>query len=407
MTPTPSNDCTAGTKVTFTETAGVDLIPYGFAVSATSVVKSSNVKLSLKVRNQGTADSGTVTVTFYKSADGTITPSADTAVGNKALTSLDVGALSAELSTMATESTAGPVYYGACVKTTDDTDTSNNCTAGTEVTFTNNPDLSLDNLRLYDGSSEDTDQSINYEGKIHMLINVGNSGDGYVAAGKATVKFYRSASAVDGIDDVLLESKVINDSLAGQQGLVENITSVEFNQIDIGTFYFGACVELANDGTTGTKCLSKEITVANAPDGIDLLLEELVVYRVLNGIATPLAPSAVIYIGDTLRIYVSIKSLGNTAPTSDVTLEFRRNSGPDGSGGALFEPAKTITGLSANGGGNDRVNRTSVDKAQTAAISVTLGTTSYRACLSGGGEDTAKIGDNCKYIIVDIQQRLN
>ena len=123
--------------------AGVDLIPDDFVVSPTSVVKGTDVTLSLKVKNQGTATSGAVTVTFYKSADETITSDDEVLTDDTSITSLDGEELSAKLSTTATEDTASSVFYGACVETTDDTDTSNDCTAGKEVTFTETAGVDL------------------------------------------------------------------------------------------------------------------------------------------------------------------------------------------------------------------------------------------------------------------------
>ena len=254
-----SNDCTAGTEVTFTETAGVDLIPYGFAVSATSVVKGDNVTLSSKVKNQGTADSGAVTITFYKSTDGTITPSADTAVEvDTSIASLDGGALSAELSTMDTEDTAKSVFYGACVVTNGDTDTSNDCTAGLQVTFTDSAsaDLVADQFGV-------APSTIAPSGEVVLSVMVRNSGSADSVA--ETLTYYSNTT----------NSTVNGTAITGKDDSVDVLTMGATESYDAtvqasgtaGTYYYYACV--TNTGGTVDCSDTVEVTV-NASDPASL-----------------------------------------------------------------------------------------------------------------------------------------
>ncbi len=234
-----SNDCTAGTKVTFTETAGVDLIPYGFAVSATSVVKDDNVTLSSKVKNQGTAASTAAILTFYKSTDETI-DSSDTEVGNGfALTGLGMGALSAESSTMATESAAGSVYYGACVVTTDDTDASNDCTAGTEVIFTDSAsaDLALDRFAV-------APSTIAPSGEVVLSVRVKNSGS---AASAAETLTYYLASSMTADGTAITGKDATVDVLT--MGATQSYTAM-VQAGTASTYYYYACVTSTGTGST-------------------------------------------------------------------------------------------------------------------------------------------------------------
>ena len=244
----------SGTKIT-----GIDLIPDDFAVSLTSVVKGDNVTLSSKVKNQGTADSGAVTITFYKSTDGTITPSADTAVEvDTSIASLDGGALSAELSTMDTEDTAKSVFYGACVVTNGDTDTSNDCTAGLQVTFTDSAsaDLVADQFGV-------APSTIAPSGEVVLSVMVRNSGSADSVAETLTYYSNTTNSTVNGTAITGKDATV--DVLT--MGATQSYTAMVQASGTAGTYYYYACV--TNTGGTVDCSDTVEVTV-NASDPASL-----------------------------------------------------------------------------------------------------------------------------------------
>ena len=81
---------------------------------------------------------------FYRSSDSTIT-SADTQVGTDTVDSIGSGFLSSEGITLTAPSDAGTYYYGACVDAvTDESDTTNNCSSGVQVTVSDRTSLAME-----------------------------------------------------------------------------------------------------------------------------------------------------------------------------------------------------------------------------------------------------------------------
>ena len=95
--------------------------------------------LSATVRNAGDGESAATTLRFYRSTDGTITTS-DTVAGTDAVAGLAESGSYLGSVDLTAPSTAGTYYYGACVDAvTDESDTTNNCSASVTVTVPEPP----------------------------------------------------------------------------------------------------------------------------------------------------------------------------------------------------------------------------------------------------------------------------
>ena len=109
--------------------------------------------LSVTVRNQGNVESNGTTLRYYRSTDSTIS-SSDTEVDTDSVSSLDPSETDDEDDTPRTPATEGTYYYGACVDSvTDETDTSNNCSAAVTITVIG-PDLVVESPSVDDSSLE-------------------------------------------------------------------------------------------------------------------------------------------------------------------------------------------------------------------------------------------------------------
>ncbi len=355
-----------GSNSSSTKTTGVDLIPDDFAVSPTSVVKDTNVTLSLKVKNQGTAaTSGAVTVTFYKSADETIT-SDDEVLTDTSITSLDGGALSDELSTTATEDTAKSVFYGACVVTTDDTDTSNDCTAGKEVIFTETAkaDLGVDQFAV------NPDTAVT-GGDVVLSVRVRNVGSADSVA--ETLTYYRASSmtadgtAIAGKDDDI-------GVLTAGVGEESHDATVQVPNT-AGTYYYYACVtsngtDSAEDTNSNNDCSSRVAVSVTAAQS-NLTLGALTV----GGGST-----ASVTVGEDATFAVTVTNEGNIASASE-TLTYYSNASNSTTGGTATGTVKVST-LTESGTSS---STNTYSDTSTLTVTGTVGTTYYYyACVSTG-----------------------
>ena len=103
-------------------------------VNKSAVSASERFTLSAVVRNSGDAWSAPTTLRYYRSTDATIT-TGDTEVGTDSVFRLDAQETEAESINLTAPSTPGTYYYGACVDSvSNESDTTNNCSASVEVT---------------------------------------------------------------------------------------------------------------------------------------------------------------------------------------------------------------------------------------------------------------------------------
>ena len=111
-----------------------DLVIQLPTVSTSTPTAGASFTLRVTVRNQGGARSGSTTLRYYRSSDGTIS-TRDTEVGTDPVSSLSASRTSAESISLTAPSSAGTYYYGACVESVSgETDTGNNCSPAVDVT---------------------------------------------------------------------------------------------------------------------------------------------------------------------------------------------------------------------------------------------------------------------------------
>ena len=137
-----ANNCAAAVQVTVPEpgaTTAPDLVVDAPTVNDNSPATGATFTLSATVRNAGDGESAATTLRFYQSTDGTITTS-DTVAGTDAVAGLAASGSYLGSVDLPAPSTAGTYYYGACVDAvTDESDTTNHCSASVTVTVPEPP----------------------------------------------------------------------------------------------------------------------------------------------------------------------------------------------------------------------------------------------------------------------------
>ena len=137
-----ANNCAAAVQVTVPEpgaTTAPDLVVDAPTVNDNYPATGAPFTLSATVHNAGDGESAATTLRFYQSTDGTITTS-DTVAGTDAVAGLAASGSYLGSVDLTAPSTAGTYYYGACVDAvTDESDTTNNCSASVTVTVPEPP----------------------------------------------------------------------------------------------------------------------------------------------------------------------------------------------------------------------------------------------------------------------------
>ena len=111
-----------------------DLVVAAPTVSDRGPVAGARFTLSTMVQNDGDGASATTTLRYYRSTDATITTS-DASVGTAAVSALAASGNAGASVDLTAPSSPGTYYYGACVDAvTDESDTTNNCSASVPVT---------------------------------------------------------------------------------------------------------------------------------------------------------------------------------------------------------------------------------------------------------------------------------
>ena len=226
--------------------------------NSSSAVAGGSVPLSATVTNSGAAAAVPTTLQWYRSADATI-GSTDTPVGSAvAVTALAAGAAGGPLNTTATASTtAGTVYYGACVVALpNEANSTNNCSSGVKITVTEAPkaDLTV--------AVTATAPSVVAGGRAVIHATVTNRGN--AAAAPTTLQWYSSADAAIDVGDTPLGSPA--DVVALNVGAATQLTATLTAPTTPGTIYYGACVTaISGEADAANNCSSVAINVTEAP----------------------------------------------------------------------------------------------------------------------------------------------
>ena len=207
-------------------------------------------RIDVTVRNQGNVESDRTTLRYYQSTDSTISTS-DTEVDTDSVTTLDPSESDGEYDSPRTPEIEGTYYYGACVDSvTDETDTTNNCSAGVKVTVIG-PDLVVESPSVND-SSPDPGQS------FMLSVTVRNQGGEGERSSSTTLRYYRSTDSSISSGDTEVGTDRVS-SLPADDTSDESITLNA--PTTPGTFYYGACVDAESDESVTNNNCSTTVTI--------------------------------------------------------------------------------------------------------------------------------------------------
>ena len=194
--------------------------------------------LSARVGNRGDGDAGATTLRYYRSANANISAS-DLEVGNDRVNALSASESSGASLTLNAPEDPGTYYYGACADAVpDESDTTNNCSAGRPITVSepNAPDLvvsvSVDN-DTPDG------RGVRADGTVR------NVGDGGVID-DATLLSVRTRRSPKRTRSRASTRCMRCPSESSRASLTLNAPQ------DPGTYYYGACADAVPDESDTT-----------------------------------------------------------------------------------------------------------------------------------------------------------
>ena len=244
-----TNNCSPVVSVTVLQTAlqkqGQPDLEVGTpTVNTTRPATGASFTLSATVSNAGDGEAAATTLRYYRSTDATIT-TADTAEGTDAVGTLSASGSSAESISLTAPATAGAYYYGACVDAvTDESDTTNNCSASVKV------DVGAPPVDLRVGSTT-VDLSNPVTGETFTLsVQVFNAIRGETAA--TTLRYYRSTDATITTADTAVGTDAVGVlSAYGHSDESISLTAPS----TAGAYYYGACVDaVAGESDTTNNC---------------------------------------------------------------------------------------------------------------------------------------------------------
>ena len=241
-----TNNCSTSVEVTVPEPKP-DLVVGSPSVDDDEPAAGASFTLSATVKNEGGGAAAATTLRYYRSTDATIATS-DTQVGTDSVAGLAASGSSSESVDLTAPDTSGSYYYGACVDTvTDESDTTNNCSASVEVTVETqqgSPDLVVASLSKRDNLPIASIVSINNQLVIilspafTLSVTVSNTGDGESAA--TTLRYYRSTDATITTSDTEESTDAIPELTAA--GTSSQSVDLQ-GPFTPGTYYYGACAD--------------------------------------------------------------------------------------------------------------------------------------------------------------------
>ena len=292
-----ANNCSAAVTVTVT---APDLVVESPSVSAGRPLTGATFTLSATVRNQGNAAAGSTTLRYYRSIDSTIS-SSDTPAGTDSVSSLGPGNTSAESISLAAPTSAGTYYYGACVGTvTNESDTTNNCSAAVTLTVVTPPDLVVDPPTVSDS---------NPAAGTALTLRATVRNQGGSTAGSTTLRYYRSTNTTIDTNDSSVGTDTVSSLSAGASS--PESTSVTA-PATAGTYYYGACVgRVTNESDTTNNCsVAVAVTVGAAP-APDLVVE------------APMVNSSSQLAGASFTLSAKVRNQGSAASDSTTLTYYR------------------------------------------------------------------------------------
>ena len=373
-----TNNCSAGRPVTVSEPGASNAPDLVVSVSVDNDTPDAGGEFDLTatVRNVGDGASSSTTLRYYRSSDATIT-TADTEQGIDAMHALSASQSSRASLTLNAPEDPGTYYYGACADAVpDESDTTDNCSAGLPVTVSE-PVLDPPDLVVSVSVDNDTPDA---GGEFELTATVRNVGDG--ASASTTLRYYRSSDATittadteQGIDAM----HALSASQSSRASLTLNAPE------DPGTYYYGACADAVPDESDTTDNCSAGLPVTVSEPVLDP--PDLVVSVSVDN-DTPDA-------GGEFELTATVRNVGDGASAS-TTLRYYR------SRDAIVSPSDIVVGvgpvdaLDASGMSTGSIAR----KAPT-----TAGTEYYGACVEAARNESDRT-NNCSAAVAVTPQRL-
>ena len=348
-----NNNCSAAVRLVVNVP---DLIVEGASVDDSTPSPGGSFELSVTVRNQGLSAGGrllpplTVLRYYRRSTNSRITRVGTDRVGLLPARGLPFSSTGEDIDLTAPRR-AGTYYYSACIDSvTNESDTTNNCSAAVRVDVPSNPDLIVEDASV-------DDSTLSPGGSFRLSVTVRNQGN--EQSGRTTLRYYRSSDS--GIS--ARYTQVGTDSVSGLSADRTDNESIDLTAPDsVGTYYYGACIDsVTNESDTNNNCSAAVSLRVTRPD---LIVEDVSV------------DNSTLSSGDSFELSVTV-----------------RNQGPS-AGGRLLSPLTVLryyrsTDLRITTGdtqvGTDSVSRLSAGRTDDKSIDLTapnsVGTYYYGACI--------------------------
>ena len=323
--------------------------------------------LSARVRNRGDGDAGATTLRYYRSANANVSAS-DLEVGNDRVNALSASQSSGASLTLNAPEDPGTYYYGACADVVpDESDTTNNCSAGLPVTVSEPGASNAPDLVVSVSVDNDTPDA---GGEFELTATVRNVGDG--ASSSTTLRYYRSPDATITTADTEQGIDAMHALSASQSsGASLTLNAPE----DPGTYYYGACADAVPDESDTTDNCSAGLAVAVSEPGASNAPDLVVSVSVDND-----TPDA----GGEFELTATVRNVGDGASAS-TTLRYYR------SRDATITTADTEQGI-------DAMHALSASESSRASLTLNApedpGTYYYGAC-ADAVPDESDTTDNC------------
>ena len=370
-----TNNCSTSVQVVIpvVPQTNPDLAVGSPSVSDSRVAPGAVLRLTVYVENAGDGDAAATTLSFYQSADTTISAS-DTVVRTSPLAVHAPGGFSWVAINFLAPSTENTYYYGACVDAVaGESDTTNNCSTSVQVDVAAPaPDLEV---------SEPTPSDSNpVAGEAFTLsTTVRNRGTGAAAA--TTLRYYRSTDATITVSD----TEEATGTVAGLPASLSYVVSAELTAPTTpGTYYYGACVDAVADESDTTNNCSSSVQITAQSGQPQRAAADLVVDPPSVSDGSPAAGAAF-----TLSAEVRNGGDGDAAAT---TLRYYQSADATVTASDTEVGTDAVTGLAAAASSSQSVELTAPS----------AGTYYYGACVDAvaGESDTA---NNCSASVrVDV-----
>ena len=243
------NTATSAASGVVLGTQNPDLVVDQPTASKSTLNIGEEFTLSVTVRNAGSSQAAATTLRYYRSTNATIT-TGDTQVGSDSVHALEANGTSAKSIALNAPTAAGTYYYGACVDSvSDESGTTNNCSAAVSITVAQKPDLIV--------SPPTVSKNTLVSGEDFTLsATIRNEGAGRAAA--AALRYYRSTNATITTSD----TEVGSDSVDALEANGTSAESIALNApTAAGTYYYGACVDSVSNESDKTNNCSEGVSI--------------------------------------------------------------------------------------------------------------------------------------------------